>query len=180
VLPSIRLLLPLALGLATAFLVACGNSGGLIPASRADNLSGQLDAVAADEQNGHCAAAKVGAHRLGAEINQLHGLNTKLRRALLAGASDVLNQAATDCQAPPSTAPTTSTQAPTTTSAPPTATTAPSTPSTSTTATPPPTNTGNTNTGTGQTNGGAGNGGNGGAGAGGGGNGKGKGKGKGK
>jgi hypothetical protein len=179
VLPSIRLLLPLALGLATAFLVACGNSGGLIPASRADSLSGQLDAVAADEQNGHCTAAKVGAHRLGAEINQLHGLNTKLRRALLGGASDVLNQAATDCQARQSAPPTTSTPSPTTpTSAPSTTTTTPSTPSTSTTSSTPTqsTPTGNTNTGTGPTNGGAGSGGNGGAGAGGGKKGKGKGK----
>jgi type II secretory pathway pseudopilin PulG len=186
VIALIRPLFALALGLAAAFLVACGSSGGgLIPADHATSLDGRLGAVSVADVNGDCSTAKAEAHRLRAQINQLRGIDHRLQSALRDGATKVLRQAGVDCRAPQTSLQTDTTTSPSTPSTPSTPTTPPSTPTTGTTPpsvpSTPTTSTGTQSTPSGSTNGGAGTPGtgqtgNGGASSGGGGKKKGKGK----
>ncbi len=162
-----------ALGLVAAFLVACGESNGLLPAGQAAALGSKLDAVSAAVSSGKCPQGRSAAAKLAAEVSSLPpSVDPKLRRVLSDGARTVQRQASKDCRAPTRTTPSTtsttpststpSTTAPTTSTPTSTPTTQPSTPSTPTrtdprsTPTPPSTPTSPPKTGTPPSNGGAG------------------------
>lgn len=159
-----------ALGLVAAFLVACGESNGLLPAGQGAALGSKLDAVSAAVSSGKCPQGRSAAAKLAAEVSSLPpSVDPKLRRVLSDGARTVQRQASKDCRAPTRTTPSTtsttpststpSTTAPTTSTPPSTPTSTPSTPTRTeprSTPTAPSTPTSPPKTGTTPSNGGAG------------------------
>jgi hypothetical protein len=168
---ALPLLLAAVLGVACAFLVACGDRNGLLPQARADSMSSALDDLQQAVDNGNCKTAQQALERARAEFAQLpRTVNARLRRTLRRGLNNLAQIAPDKCQAnqtttttqetPTTTAPTTTTTTtttpPTTTTTPPTTTTTPpttttTTPTTSTqpttTTTTPPAGNGNGNAG---------------------------------
>ncbi len=138
-----------ALGLSSAFLVACGDRpSGLIPASQASVLNDDLDKVSSDVSAQECKRAQAEAADGLAHVNDLPAqLDARLRERLTEGFNHVRDRVVAECgkqDTTTSTTPTetTPTQAPTTTETPtPTATTPtpePTTPSPRPTPTTPP------------------------------------------
>jgi cell division septation protein DedD len=160
----------LLLGGATALLVSCGSSNGLLSSGESSKLSGDLDAISQAVSAGHCNAAQRRSGDLRDHVNALpNKVDSKLLKALQDGAVTVGSQAAKDCTNPTTTQQTLETQTQTT----PTTTTPPvttptntvpttptnTTPTTPTETTPPPTGTtpnGGAGTGDGAGSGGAG------------------------
>jgi hypothetical protein len=160
----------LLLGGATAFLVSCGSSNGLLSSSQSSKLGSDLNGVSQAVSNADCNAASVRSGRLRDDINRLPGtVDKKLLSALQDGANTVSSVARKACtegtttqqtlQTQTQTVPTNTTPPSTTpTTAPPTTptTTVPTTP---TETTPPATGTspnGGAGTGNGAGSGGAG------------------------
>ncbi len=123
-------LLAAALGVACAFLVACGSSDKkLIPGNDAASLKSYADRVAADVKSGNCTAqitSDLGRAR--AKIASLpSSVDPDLRQNLLDGFNNLYTQATTACQG--------STETTTTTTTPTETTTTQTTPTTDTTGT---------------------------------------------
>jgi hypothetical protein len=137
---ALRALLAGALGIAVAFLVACGDRSNLLPGSSADKLNSQLDQVSAAVSGGDCAKAVAAVNAYKDTVLGLPGtVSATLRANLIQGAQTIAQMAPNDCRqaSQPSTTSTTPT---TTTPTTPTATT-PTTPTTTTPTTPTATNT---------------------------------------
>ena len=140
------------LGLAAAFLVACGDRNGLLSSSDADSIEKQLDSAQAALNSQSCAQATAAANRAQQVIARLPAdVDPRLRNRLSQGASRLVTLAARDCSQPQTTETQTETQTTTTetqttttptetTTTPTETTTTPTeTTTTPTTTTPPPT-----------------------------------------
>jgi hypothetical protein len=158
-----------ALGLSSAFLVACGDGNRLIPPTAADALNGDLDEASSALDAHECARAQ---RALAKALDRTDGLppsvDPRLRENLARGLAHASDRVSADCRrktptvttptetvptptAPPEPTPTQTTTEPTTPSPPPT----PTTPS-------PPADSGGTGTGGGRRGGSGGGSGNGG------------------
>jgi hypothetical protein len=173
----LRLLLAGTLGLATAFVIACGSSGrGLISSADAGPLKTDFDNVASAVSAGDCGATRTALDQARSDLNNLPPtVDPRVRDKLARGLANLDRNARGQCRqnrtqptstvtAPTSTQTTPSTQ---TTAPPPTSTQAPP-PSTAPTTTQTTTTGGSGDGGTPAPGGGGGNGGNGGNGIGGG------------
>jgi hypothetical protein len=93
-----RALLAGGLGLAAAFLAACGASSGLLSASQASNLTALLNRASADVSSGQCYAADKAIGQLRTQIAALPGsVNTTLVSDLSKGAKTVEELANDQC-----------------------------------------------------------------------------------
>jgi hypothetical protein len=93
ILPS---LVALVLGVATAFLVACGD--GRIPASDASRVDNALDDVAANFRAGKCQAAEQAVVRArGALLNLPSSVDSRLRDRLRAGVANLSARVPATC-----------------------------------------------------------------------------------
>jgi hypothetical protein len=111
--PLLRALLAAGLGVCAAFLVACGESNGLLASNDASGVNGGLDAVSAAVADHKCAAAGRASLTLQQEVARLPlTVDQKLRASLQQGARTVAVRAAADCA---KTTTTTTTTVPTTT-----------------------------------------------------------------
>ncbi len=99
-----RALLAAALGLATAFLIACGSSGkGLIPTANAGPLQADFEAVsqAAQTGNGSCTATEAAIAKTEEDFGALPaGIDTGLRNTLRQGISNLRTRALALCTQP--------------------------------------------------------------------------------
>jgi hypothetical protein len=97
---SMRLLpslVALILGVATAFLVACGGDG-RIPASDASRVDNALDEVAADFRAGNCQAAEQAVARArGALLNLPDSVDSRLRARLNSGVANLSARVPATC-----------------------------------------------------------------------------------
>jgi len=138
------------LGLAAAFLVACGDRNGLLSSSDADSIEQQLDSAQAALNSQSCARATAAANRAQQVIARLPSdVDPRLRKRLNRGATRLVTLAARDCSQPQTTetqtettttqteTQTTETQTETTTTPTETTTTPTETTTTPTTTTPP-------------------------------------------
>jgi hypothetical protein len=92
------MLVALLLGGAAAFLVACGDTNGLLSSGDSGQLGGDLSGVSSAVANGNCTAAARASARLRDDVNALPGtVNRKLVAALQQGASTVSQQAQHAC-----------------------------------------------------------------------------------
>jgi hypothetical protein len=132
-----------ALGLSSAFLVACGDRNNLIPRSDADKLKSNVDAVASATARKNCARATTALQRAQETADNLpSSVDPKLRRNIDAGLSRLVQNVESECSkttttATTNTTPTTTETTPTFTETTPTSTTTPP-PTTDTTSQPPP------------------------------------------
>jgi hypothetical protein len=137
------LLLAALLGVGAAFLVACGDRNGLIPAGDAARIKSDLSAVSSAVDAGNCDAAGVAATRVRGDILKLpSSVDRSLVDRLNEGASALSDRAPVQCtqaqtqtQAPPQTTETTTSTATTQTDTTPTDTTTTDTTPTDTTTT---------------------------------------------
>jgi cell division septation protein DedD len=118
------MLVALLLGGAAAFLVACGDSNGLLSSGQSGKLSGDLDAISQAVAKGNCHSAEQHAANLRDDVNALPSkVDSKLLKALQDGAVTVSSRAAKDCTNPATTQQTLETQTQTATTTTPTTTT---------------------------------------------------------
>ena len=90
-------LVALALGVATAFLVACGGDG-RIPASDASRVNNALNDVAANFRAGNCQAAEQAVARArGALLNLPSSVDSGLRDRLRAGVANLSQRVPATC-----------------------------------------------------------------------------------
>jgi hypothetical protein len=144
-----RFLLVAVLGLASAFLVACGDRSKLIPGSEAQRLKSQIDSVSAAVDAHSCGRAQLAAQNLQDAVNNLpRSVDPGLRTRLQDGATRMAAAAADECQrtttqTTPTVTETTTTPTQTETTTTPTQTETNTTPTTTTTTptTPTPTTT---------------------------------------
>jgi hypothetical protein len=146
VLPSLAALL---LGLAVAFLVACGDDDGRIPASDASRVENALDEVEADFRAGNCEGAEEAVARArGALLNLPDSVDSRLRDRLASGVARLGERVPATCGQAQTQTQETQPEQPTQTETTQTETTATETTQTETTATETqPTETGGTTTG---------------------------------
>ncbi len=86
----LALLTALALGAATAFLVACGGGDNLIPSGDASSLESALDQVASEFHAGRCQAAEQAVSKLNGElVNLPDSVDAKLRSRLRSGVANL-------------------------------------------------------------------------------------------
>ena len=140
---AVAILLALALGLASAFLVACGDRNNLIPSTDASAINDRLDAAASAVAAHRCDAAQSAVIEAERRASALPGsVDPKLRRTLQDNLEHVASRASDQCtQSTASTTTTSTTTAPTTATEPTTTETQPTTTETQPTTTqePPPT-----------------------------------------
>ena len=99
-----RPLIACLLGLAAAFLVACGDRNGLLSGSDADAIERQLDSAQAALDSQSCARATAAAQRAQQTIARLPAaVDPRLRARLNQGATRLVTLAARDCAAPQTT-----------------------------------------------------------------------------
>jgi hypothetical protein len=136
---ALRALVAGGLGLAVSLIAACGSSNGLLVSTTADQLTGQLQQVSADIDNGDCAAA---ADQLASVTQQIQRLPSSVSSTLRSNLDQGLTKAqallAAQCKTATTTTPTTTTTTQTTTTE---TATQPTTTHTTTTTTTPPTTT---------------------------------------
>jgi hypothetical protein len=105
----------LLLGGATALLVSCGSSNGLLSSGESSKLSGDLDAISQAVAAGNCNTAQRRSGALRDQVNALPSkVDSKLLKALQDGAATVSSNAAKDCTNPTTTQQTLETQTQTT------------------------------------------------------------------
>jgi len=124
-----------ALGAATALLVSCSSSGGLIPAANAGPLRGDFEKVAraAEAGNGKCSETEAALSKTELDFAGLpRSVDAELRNTLRQGIDNLKHRALTLCSQP---LPQETNTTPTTTQTTPTTTT-PTTPTTTTGTTP--------------------------------------------
>jgi hypothetical protein len=149
---ALPLLVAALLGVGAAFLVACGDRNGLIPAGDAARIKSDLSAVSSAVDAGNCDAAGVAATRVRGDILRLPGtVDQKLVNRLNDGAGALSARAPVQCaqaqtqtQAPTATTDTTTTDTTTTDTTPTDTTTTDTTPTDTTTTTTTTTPTGTT------------------------------------
>jgi DNA primase len=136
-------LIAAALGVSSAFLVACGDRNDLIPRSDADAINSDLDQASSLYDQEQCRASQAAVVRAEGRAGRLPPeVDSALRRTLAENLQTVLDKIRAQCGKTQSTqttqttatTPTTTATAPTTTTTPPTTTT--TTPPTTTTAPP--------------------------------------------
>jgi hypothetical protein len=136
-------LIAAALGVSSAFLVACGDRNDLIPRSDADAINSDLDQASSLYDQEECRASQAAVIRAEGRADRLPSdVDSSLRRTLAENLQTALDKIRAQCGKTQSTqttqttatTPTTTTTAPTTTTTPPTTTT--TTPPTTTTAPP--------------------------------------------
>jgi hypothetical protein len=136
---ALRALVAGGLCLAVSLIAACGSSNGLLSSSTASSLTGQLQQVSTDLQNGDCAKA---ADDLAVATQNIQNLPSSVSSTLRSNLDQGLTKAqellAAQCKTATTTTPTTTTTTETTTTE---TTTQPTTTHTTTTATTPPTTT---------------------------------------
>jgi len=136
----LRLLLPALLGVGAALLVACGERNSLIPATDADRIKQNLDAVEEAVGDEKCERAQRAVERAQEHAAELpRRVDSKLRQNLNAGLANLAARAQVQCR--PRTTTTTETTPTETATTPPTETTPTETEPTETTpteTTPPP------------------------------------------
>jgi hypothetical protein len=94
----LALLTALALGAATAFLVACGGNDNLIPSNDASSLENALDQVSADFHAGKCQAAEQAVSKLnGALVNLPDSVDARLRSRLRSGVANLDTRVRATC-----------------------------------------------------------------------------------
>jgi hypothetical protein len=92
------------LGLAAAFLVACGDRNGLLSSSDANAIGRQLDSAQAALNSQSCARATAAANRAQQLIARLPArVDPRLRNRLNRGATRLVTLAARDCSQPQTT-----------------------------------------------------------------------------
>lgn len=135
----LRLLLPALLGVGAALLIACGERNSLIPATDADRIKQNLDAVEEAVGDEKCERAQRAVERAQEHAAELpRRVDSKLRQNLNAGLANLAARAQVQCRPRTTTTETTPTETATT---PPTETTPTETEPTETTpteTTPPP------------------------------------------
>ncbi len=90
----------LALGVATAFLVACGGSDGRIPAGDASRLTSALNRISVAFDAGHCQAAEAAVTRAQSDLVDLPtSVDAKLRERLQAGIRNLRDRIPATCKA---------------------------------------------------------------------------------
>jgi hypothetical protein len=95
---ALPLLVAALLGVGAAFLVACGERNGLIPASDAARITSDLSAVSSAVAAGNCDAAGVAATRVRGDILKLPGtVDPKLVNRLNDGAGALSARAPVQC-----------------------------------------------------------------------------------
>jgi hypothetical protein len=143
---ALPLLAALLLGLAAAFLVACGSGTKRgIPAANAQQLNNDLDALASAVNAGNCATAAAALVKVRGDVLELPAsVSQRLRKRLTQGADNLAQRAPGQCTANEATTPTDTT--PTTTDTTPTDTTPTTTDTTPTDTTPTTTDTTPTDT----------------------------------
>lgn len=95
---ALPLLLAALLGVGAAFLVACGDRNGLIPAGDAARIKSDLSAVSSAVDAGNCDAAGVAATRVRGDILKLPGtVDSALVDRLNQGASALSSRAPVQC-----------------------------------------------------------------------------------
>ncbi len=133
-----RALVAGGLGLAVSLIAACGSSNGLLSSSTASSLTGQLQQVSTDLQNGDCAKA---ADDLAVATQNIQNLPSSVSSTLRSNLDQGLTKAqellAAQCKTATTTTPTTTRTETTTTET----ATQPTTTRTTTTTTTPPTTT---------------------------------------
>jgi hypothetical protein len=136
---GLRALVAGGLGLAVSMLAACGSSNGLLSSSTASGLTGQLQQVSTDIDNGDCAAAADQLANVTQQIQRLpSSVSSTLRSNLDQGLTKAQQLLAAQCKTPTTTTtPRTTTTETTTTET----QTQPTTTHTTTTTTTPPTTT---------------------------------------
>jgi hypothetical protein len=88
----------LVLGVATAFLVACGGNDGRIPSGDASSLESALDQVSADFDAGKCAAAQQAVTKLnGALLKLPDSVDSSLRARLRSGVRNLDSRVQATC-----------------------------------------------------------------------------------
>ena len=140
----VSLLVALALGAASAGLVACGGKSNphLLSAGRADRVNQALDEVQAAVDEHNCQGASRAVSRLDDQLSNLPAdTDPRLRDNLRQGASALQREAAKECAQTTATTPTTTETTPTVTTQTQTATTPTTTETTPTTTTTTPTTT---------------------------------------
>lgn len=93
-------LLALALGVAAAVaLAACGSSGGadLLPGATASQINSNIDQVQTLVGEGECIGAENAAAAVGQQVEELTGVDKKLKQALSEGATR-LNEVVAECE----------------------------------------------------------------------------------
>jgi hypothetical protein len=96
----LRILLPCALGIAAALLVACGDTSGLIPSNDASQINQNIDAAAEASSSGRCTRAGSAVERALAHVNQLpSSVDPRLKARLIEGLRKLEATAATECTA---------------------------------------------------------------------------------
>ena len=96
---ALHLLAALVLGVAAAFVVACGSSSDKIPASDATRLDSALDRVAADTRAGNCDAAQAAVVRAqGVAVNLPSSVDQQLRHRVEAGIANLKDRVPVQCQ----------------------------------------------------------------------------------
>jgi hypothetical protein len=96
-------ILVIALGALTALgMIACGNgdSADLLPGSTADEITSNLDQVKELATEGDCIGAEDAAQAVSTQIEELSGVDPKLKQALREGATR-LNEVVADCEEAP-------------------------------------------------------------------------------
>jgi hypothetical protein len=137
--PRLRTPVALLLGGAAAFLVACGDTNGLLSPGDAGQLNNDMSGISSAVSNGDCTAAAHASARLRDDVNALPGtVDRRLLNALQDGASTVSARATRDCANAQTQTQTLQTQTQTTTVPTTTQTTPTTTQTTPTTTTPPP------------------------------------------
>jgi hypothetical protein len=101
----LRATLICALGLAAAFLVACGDRNGLLPSDRAQSLNGALDQLDSALASGDCAAAERAVSSLNAAAGSLSSpqVNRTLISNINQGAHTIAALTPKSCQTTPTT-----------------------------------------------------------------------------
>src|SRR5882757_3318829 len=96
--PLIALLLAAAVAVG---LSACGSSGGaeLLPGATASEIKSNLDEVRHLVEAGECPAAADAATKVSLQVEELSGVDGKLKQALSEGAAR-LSEVVTECEAP--------------------------------------------------------------------------------
>jgi hypothetical protein len=94
----LALLTALALGAATAFLVACGSNDNLIPSGNASSLQNALSQVSADFDAGRCQAAEQAVTKLNGElVNLPDSVDPRLRSRLRSGVTNLDERVRATC-----------------------------------------------------------------------------------
>ncbi|WP_354698142.1 hypothetical protein [Paraconexibacter sp. AEG42_29] len=87
----------LLLGAGTAFAAGCGDRSGLLPPSAANEVKSELGTVRDEVDAGNCPGAGTAIDRARSAVNNVEGLDAKLRSHLLGGIGTLAGRAKQEC-----------------------------------------------------------------------------------